>query len=319
MFSFERLSVKQITVFSELVGTSSLLRIDFLKRKHGERAQHFIETVKFLGELGLIVAKGNQIEVRSEYKMFLSEFKTSNQQEQIMREFLIYKLLDDEAFFSKYVKEFISQFHLVGNRYEFTPSTAQRLKVSGLRNFLMDLKFLHLDSTGKKYLVADDYFFVFVEQRESQQLSEDEFQKILKKKAIIGKAAELEVINFEQNRLSKVQLLAEKIEHTAIKDVTAGYDIKSFEEKLDENKKPVPRYIEVKAVSPRNYRFHWTRNEMEKAELYQQKYYLYLLPVRGKKEFDIDALKIIGDPWVQVYGNDNEWIRTEELLAFSLA
>jgi CO dehydrogenase/acetyl-CoA synthase delta subunit len=43
-----------------------------------------------------------------------------------------------------------------------------------------------------------------------------------------------------------------------------------------------------------------------------------LLPVIGKDIFDIQSLKIIRDPYSNLYENESEWIRTIELLTFSL-
>ena len=76
--------------------------------------------------------------------------------------------------------------------------------------------------------------------------------------------------------MSQLPDLVKKIEHTALRDVSAGYDIKSFDGKLGEDENPIQRYIEVKAVSSQDYGFNWTRNEIEKSEYYNQDYYLYL-------------------------------------------
>ena len=123
----------------------------------------------------------------------------------------------------------------------------------------------------------------------------------------------------EKKRLSQFSRLAGRIEHTAIKNVAAGYDIKSFDGELNENGNDVQRYIEVKAVSLWDYGFNWTRNEIEKSKYYSKDYYLYLLPVMSTNKFDLESLKIIRDPYSNVYKNENEWIRTDELLAFSLS
>jgi hypothetical protein len=99
--------------------------------------------------------------------------------------------------------------------------------------------------------------------------------------------------------------------------VNAGYDIKSFEISSQETNY-IPRYIEVKAVSIIDYQFYWSRNEFEKSEILRQNYYLYLLPVKDKNNFDIENLKIINDPYKNILNNKDRWIKTVESLGFSL-
>ena len=47
--------------------------------------------------------------------------------------------------------------------------------------------------------------------------------------------------------------------HVALEKVDAGYDIKSFEDKLDSQGNAIYRLIEVKAVSVWDYHFYWTK------------------------------------------------------------
>ena len=101
-------------------------------------------------------------------------------------------------------------------------------------------------------------------------------------------------------------------------NVAAGYDIKSFESKQDKNGLAIPRFIEVKAVASINYRFYWTRNEIEVAKQLRNRYYLYLVPISGKNGIDIQGLMKIKDPYLNVYKTSLKWIRTDELIAFSL-
>jgi len=318
MFQFEKISVKQLSVLSEIINESSLLQKEFVESKYLKNASNFGETVGFLKELSLIAVVENEFILKYKYKNFLKKFKKSQYPEQITRNFIINHILNQRTSFSDYLNEFLSQFYFLHNKYEFSPSTSQRLKYSGLRNFLIDLEFIHLDSSETKYLINDDYLFDHIESRKAYQLSPDEFLKIQQGKEDIGKAAELQIIEYEKDRLSQFPDLIEKIEHIAIKNVMAGYDIQSFDGKLDEAGGPIPRFIEVKVVSRWDYRFYWTKNEIEKSKLYHKNYYLYLLPVLGEKRFDIKDLKIISDPYSNVYNNENKWIRTDELLSFSL-
>lgn len=318
MLKFERISLQQILNFSEIVSESSLLQKEFIKAKYLKVSVNFESTVDFLQELKLIDVRGKEIVLASEYKAFLKEFNRVKERERRTKRFILSHLVNQRGPFSADISRFLSHFHFVENQFEFTPSSSQRLKYSGLRNFLMDLELLYLNSSETKYIISDEYSITYTDFKDFSAISVDEFWKLQQKKEEIGKAAEVQIIKYEKDRLSGVPLLPQRIEHTAMRDVLAGYDIKSFDGKFDEDGNPIPRYIEVKAVPQHSYKFFWTRNEIEKSKYHRNRYYLYLLPVLDKRTFDIDALKVIKDPYSSVYKKGNEWIRTEELLAFSL-
>jgi len=76
--------------------------------------------------------------------------------------------------------------------------------------------------------------------------------------------------------------------------------------------------IEVKAVSVEDYKFFWSRNEIEVAKIFGEKYFLYLLPVISKNTFEMEKLKIIRNPFKNVYTNQLEWQKEEESVSFSI-
>jgi hypothetical protein len=317
MLNFEKMSVHQVLVFSEVVIESSLLQREFVENKYLRSASNFTETFEFLQELSLVESKDGGIVLNAAYQEFLKDLSEARDRGEVARNFLIDHFVRSINCFSEYVDGFLSQFHLANGRYEFAPSVSERLKYSGLRNFLIDLEFLYLSET--KYIIAENYSLAYAELREHYQLSPDEFLKMQDEKKEIGKTAEREVLEFEKERLSEFPELVKRIEYTALEDVSAGYDIKSYEAKLNKNGSAVARFIEVKAVCARDYRFNWTRNEIEKSKLYRQNYYLYLLPVIGNKKFDLKSLRVIRDPYPNIYEGRDEWTCTCEVLTFSLA
>jgi hypothetical protein len=318
MPDFEKISVDQILFLSEIISESDLLQIEFVERKYLRSAPNFSETVNLLEELDLIKIIENRLLPRTRYKIFLEKLTKSLQQKLILKKFIVKCILEQKTSVSEYLTQFLSHFQYSSGQFEFTPNMSQRLKYSGLRNFLMDLEFLYLDESETKYVIAEEYSTVCIELIESQRLSLDEFLKIQQNKIEIGTAAELEVIEYEKRRLSRFPDLISKIEHTALIDVMAGYDIRSFDDVPDKSGFPSPRFIEVKAVSQWSYQFHWTMNEIKKAREFCSNYYLYLLPVLNKDSFDIEGLKIIRDPFSNVYNNSKNWIRIDEVISFSL-
>ena len=292
---------------------------EFIEKGYLRHALNFEETIEFLQELHLIEDRAGQIILKPKYRNLLKDLKEAEKTKEVVKKFIVKSLINERTHFSEHLNEFLRQFRLINNQYEFAPSVSERLEYSGLRNFLIDLEFLYLDSSEKKYVIAEEYWHAFSKLKRQKKLSPDEFLKIQRSKEEIGREAEFKIIEYEKGRLFKFPNLVEKIEHISLKDVTAGYDIKSFDATIDEKGNAAPRFIEVKAVSPWNYRFNWTRNEIEKSEFYHRNYYLYLLPVTGKKKFDFDNLKVIRDPYLKIYKNKNGWICTYELLTFSLS
>jgi len=318
MLDFEKISVDQILVLSEIVSESDLLQTEFVEQKYLRRASNFSETISLLQELDLIGIIKDRIVLRARYKVFLEKLAKSQQHKLLLKIFMVNCILDRKTSVSEYLSQFLSLFQYSSGRFEFSPSISQRLKYSGLRNFLMDLEFLYLNDAETKYVISDEYSTIYSELIESGQLSLDEFLKIQQNKSEIGTAAELQIVEYEKQRLSRFPDLSQKIEHTALKDIMAGYDIRSFDEMLDDSGCHSARYIEVKAVSQWNYQFHWTMNEIKKAREICLNYYLYLLPVLGKRNFDLEGLKIIRDPISNVYNNSSNWIRKDEVISFSL-
>lgn len=314
MSIFDKISVKQILVFSEIIAESSLMQTEFMRAKYLRSALNFNETIEFLKELKLIEVRRNQILPKLGYKVFLQKFIVSKKKIQMLQSFLIDCLLYRTTPFSEYIGQFTANFHFKNGQYEFVPTASQRLGYSGLRNYLIDLEFLYLDLSGVKYVISDNYSLGYSELAKPHKLTPEEFVDIQQKNREIGRKAELQVIEYEKKRLSPFPHLVERIEHVADRDIAAGYDVRSFEDKQQEA--PITRLIEVKAVSPWNYRFNWTKNEIETSKLYQETYYLYLVPVAGKDSFDFEGLRIIKDPYSNVYKNKKEWISSYELLSF---
>jgi len=319
MTNYDKLSVEQILVFSGIIGESKFLQKEFVEKIFSKMAQNFGETVGFLEELNLIKISGDQFVLQPKFKLLLEIFTNTVQPKQMIKRFITKCVLNDKMSIRNYIIQFLSYFNFVDDHYEFIPNISQRLEYSGLRNFLIDLEFIHIDYNETKYIIADDYTLTFAEMNVSRQVSPIEFLRIQQKKMEIGRAAELEIIKYEKERLSEFPSLAEKIEHTANKDVAAGYDIKSFEEPHSNGENPIPRFIEVKAVSLLDYRFDWTRNEMEKSKIFQKNYFLYLLPIGRGGNFNIENLLIVNDPYSNVYKNENRWFRTDEMMSFSLS
>ena len=119
MFEFEKISVQQIFVFSEIVNESSLSQKEFIEKTYLRNATHFDETVNFLQELGLIETKENHIVLKPRYKELLNELKEVRRPKEKVKKFIIDYFISRKTPFSEYLNEFLSQFHLKNKQYEF--------------------------------------------------------------------------------------------------------------------------------------------------------------------------------------------------------
>ncbi len=189
----------------------------------------------------------------------------------------------------------------------------QRLKYSDFRNLLLGLGVMQYISEADSYKVEFVLRQRFQDaikratQSKRKRVSEERFLKQLEKQKLFGTEAEVLVIQYEKERLVDKALLAENIEHIAIKDVGAGYDILSWE--IDGVKR---RYIEVKSVPIKTFRFYWSRNEIKAASTYNEQYFLYLVPA-DNEGLDMNALQIIRNPYKNVFLDKNLWTKTEEM------
>lgn len=134
---------------------------------------------------------------------------------------------------------------------------------------------------------------------ERRKINEEELRKQQEQQRINGKKAEEFVLKFEQSRLNG----KEGIQWIAPDDTGAGYDILSFQEENSENN---DRYIEVKSYSDDRPRFFWTKNQIDVAEKYPKKYFIYLVNINKLDNSDYEPT-IISNPVKNILGNNKDW------------
>ncbi len=201
--------------------------------------------------------------------------------------------------YNDYVSTYLGNFELNNEELTYKPFSKERIKYSGIRNLFSEVGLLRLGQ-NYNYHINSIHNKKILNKKKQSVITPQKLKSILNKQNQIGIAAELRIVDYEQERLKKLGINND-IEHVALKNVSLGYDIKSWETTIDE------RYIEVKAVSKLDYKFHWSKNEIEISEKYGDKYYLYLLPVVDSETFDIDLLIIVKDPYNVIFSKDTEY------------
>ena len=176
------------------------------------------------------------------------------------------------------------------------------LSLSSLRNVLISQGFLipSRDTEMTRFYISPTYEILIAKHCKARRklLSLKQLKRQLEENELAGEKAEEFVFEYERKRLG--QPLSEKVRRISEIDVTAGYDIVSF----DSNQSAGPdRFIEVKAVS--NIGFYWSRNEYEIAKLKGDTYYLYLVNLNRINEQNYSP-KMIQNPAINIMDTD-EW------------
>jgi len=302
---FDKIQFNQIKSLFELVQYSNDLDFEYIRNRYKEMSTNFDGVLKFLNSLGLIENKANQL---------ISHFDLSldlDNNDDILKGYIINILLSKENSFIEEIKDYLNNFKLIGDLYKYSPKTKDRISISGLRNFLIELGLIEYNIKNNYYVVSEKYTFLFLEMIKRNQISQRKLEYILNKKYELGLHAEYKILEYEKERLSFSENLINEIKHIALIDINAGYDILSWD-KNEDNSNLIPRYIEVKAVTDNGYSFYWSRNEFGMAKEKKDRYFLYLLPVINNNLFNINRLKIIQDPSHILKSENTEWQKEVE-------
>ncbi|HUV59414.1 MAG TPA: DUF3883 domain-containing protein [Desulfatiglandales bacterium] len=307
--SFEHITFKKIQILLEIIFSSSDQDYEFIKQKFQLSVDKFEAVMEFLNALRLVKVKSGIIILSNDLNNI---FRKNILKDDLIKSYLLEKIMISSHSFSQEVAEYLSKFKVNGDSYEYKPATKQRLKESGIRNLFIELDLVNYDKINEIYRIDEKYFYIFSDYALESSLTPEGLSCLLAKREELGMVAELVIVEYERKRLEGFSELQDQIEHTASLDVKAGYDIKSFEIEPYSEVKIIPRYIEVKAVSNFNFKFSWSRNEIERSKLLGEQYYLYLLPVISDRRFDLKNMKIISNPYEKIFNNYVDWNKQEE-------
>lgn len=174
------------------------------------------------------------------------------------------------------------------------------LSYASIRNFLILSGALNKDSCGeisipKKYeKVWEDNF-----RSRKKAITIEQLLNNLEEQNKRGLAAEEFILKLEQARLPGK---ADQIKRISDFDVSAGYDIVSFESNLSER---YDRYVEVKSFIGLPH-FYWSENEVDFAKLNADKYILFLVDY-SKIDTPGYIPECIRNPFDTIF-NDTGWL-----------
>ncbi len=302
--AMEGISLRSVQVLVALVADSARIELDLLERRFGERARGFGQTLSFLEELGALVQEGREV-VRSagleEMQKFLGMGET------IFFEHLAKISVVSPTKYGRELREVLRTFRL--NEGLATLRTEElRREHYAARNMLLEARAIKLDYDVGTYAVNAWFHREFIRARYAHGVTPDHLNEIITEKLEIGLAAELKIIEYEREAVG--QRDAANVIHIALENTSAGFDIASVR-RDEETHQQIFRMIEVKAVSPRDWAFTFTRNEIRVASDFRSIYFLYLVPVVNG-EPAATSMKVIQNPMEELQNRDEWTIETGE-------
>lgn len=222
------------------------------------------------------------------------------------------------AWFSRILLDFIIEEDIVSLddiKYEdeigkyVLPRHNISYKYACYRNLLIALEILE-KCTGGNYYINELLSDLLAKQNSRKlKFTEESLLKKLEEQRIQGEKGELFVLDYEKRRLNTKKDIS-KIKRISILDVTAGYDIVSFN---DINSNTIDRFIEVKSYNGKPH-FYWSANEIQVAKIKSKNYYLYLMDINKISDCDYIPM-IICDP-VSYFDNNQEWVSKPQSYLF---
>lgn len=307
---FDNIKLSRLHTLCNTLIDTQVRNFSNIRRKYLENDLEFDKTLSFLKDLKIVKNNSDELFSSISYSLridSIDEFKKK----------FVPLLFSATGEISEHLRNFLLNFQTENNKIFFSATEIEKIKYSSIRNLLLELEFITTSEDNSTYFVNYYYFDLFEKLFKREMLTPKALKRKQAENESIGFEAEKVIIEFEVNRLKNILLNRNEIEHTSQLNVLAGYDLKSFEKFLDSNKKRIYRYIEVKAVSIQDFKFYWSRTEMESAQVYGEKYFLYLLPVVTNNTFNLDKLRIVNNPYKNIYLNHQEWKKEEESISFS--
>lgn len=261
--------------------------LSLVKNLYSRENRDLQETLNFLIDLDVLKISGNSILVKKNdnFKNFLIDYIILKPK---------YSLP-----LKNYLQNYISQENKVIN---FKPNSGYNILSSSLRNFLISANIVEHNIESNDYKLLDTSQ---LDKIRKSEYSPEQLDLEIKNQKELGLAAEKLV--FEKEKINLLEIDKNlKPDHVSLRDVSAGYDIKSFMISKGELKEI---FIEVKAVSSSNYKFHLSPGEYQKAIQNLEDYFIYLLPVDNSidEKFNYEKILKINNLQSNIFDNKNYW------------
>lgn len=301
---------RNVRAFMQILLRSTLRLRQSVLQRYREQGTSIAQTVAFLKAIHILEESEDRFSLTQDFE----ESGESND-ERIMQSKVIDRLLQTHTRFRQDIHNYLRRFKVIGAEVIYHPDNCTRGRESSVRNFLMELGVVEYCPEADRYRISRDRLHVYIDARDRcPGMSPMALRSSNKARETFGLAAEEIVLSHERERVGKT--LQHLVDHVSIRNVAAGYDIRSVT--LVGHGSPLPRYIEVKAVSDSWPTFYWTANEIKVAALLAEDYYLYLLPVTRQGQFHRQGLQMIQNAHEAILGPNSRWQIREDVICCSL-
>lgn len=268
----------------------------YVRHRYEELATDFDTTLALLIDVGLVRQAGEGLRLGQQLSAFPQELALLSP--------MVLTSATRHDVFGPPLYGYIRQFRVDdAGHIVYRPIREYATEDVAVRDFLMDFEVVTFNRSEGEYVLGPRFSHLFVEaQRRDNALQPDTLERLLEEQEDIGASAERAILDYEKRRVG--EKYSDQVKHVAAEDVSAGYDIESVT--VDESGM-LPRYIEVKAVSPTTYRFFWTANEIAMSRELRTLYFLYLVPLGSGGQLQMSHLRIIRDPVNHVFSIDGDW------------
>ena len=296
--AFDGVSLKSVRVLVGLVTNKSQVEKSLLERRYKEQALDFEKMLLFMTALDVITCSDRYIFRSATLGQIQEALQTS---EKRLVEYVMQLTLDSTTRYGTEIRKVLYKFKLERGKFCLRPHDLKHGQYA-TRNILMEAEAIGLNSEQDEYVVNDWFCQHFVKVRYALGTTPDQLTKINRRKEEIGLAAETAVMKYERQMVGRRD--SANVVHIALKNTNAGFDIASLRRNVGTNGSRI-RMIEVKAVSPKDWAFTLTKNEIKIAAENTSDYYLYLVPIVGGKP-DIANMDVVQDP-TDMLVCDNKW------------
>lgn len=300
---FAGVRFKSLLALIRLVRESAISDVQYIRRRFAEVASGFDATLDFLSALGCIVSHEGSLTLRG-------TVATLSHTDAQLSSALLELLGDRSGPIRAELFDFLEKFQVVNGSVLYRPLADHRSVESDVRNLLLELALITHDAELGAYLLGPKHCRLLMKAaRGRRTISPEAIEEHRKGATAVGEAMERAIIRHEQLRLG--EQYAQYVEHVALTDAAAGYDVQSIT--VESHQTLIPRLIEVKAVPSNTLRFFWTANEVSTARRFGSWYFLYLIPVRGDGQPDLNGLRVINDPYGVIMEANTSWDVVPEL------
>lgn len=303
---FERTSLSNALALIEVIREFEVAIPSEVARRFRERASNYDQTLQFLKTIKILTL--DEVSIR-----LTVEFKLAKENDQVMK--LIDQLFAYESMYRDEAFAYLLKFIVTkdGVRYKENSSTVSF--ESYVRNFLIDCGIIQRIAATGENQVCEKFLSLFSEARRNRnRVSPEKLNRKLVDNKKIGTSAEKIVVNFESKRLGRKY--DHRIIHVSAINESAGFDIESVT--VVSTGSVFPRFIEVKAVSYPDYKFYWSKAELQVARDLANWYWLYLVPVLSSNTPMESKIKLINDPATMVFENVANWRIETDVYSCSL-